>query len=124
MVAIIDNNTVGLLSLALDAATMRQQAIAQNIANANTPGYQRLGVSFEDHIGQLKQAVRQGQLPSTASLAAFQPLLHTVGLAGDAVSLENEMAALSENTQHHQALLKVLNKHMALISTAINEGKR
>jgi flagellar basal-body rod protein FlgB len=124
MVAIIDNNTVALLSLALDATTMRQQAIAQNIANVNTPGYQRVGVSFEEQLDQLKQAVRQGQAPSAASLAAFQPLLHTLGQAGDAVSLETEMAALSENTSHHQALLKVLNKQMALISTAINEGKR
>jgi flagellar basal-body rod protein FlgB len=35
-----------------------------------------------------------------------------------------EMAALSENTLHHQALLKALNKHFALIGNAINEGKR
>jgi flagellar basal-body rod protein FlgB len=38
VVSIIDSSTVGLLSLALDAAGMRQQAIAQNIANASTPG--------------------------------------------------------------------------------------
>lgn len=124
MVAIVDNNTVGLLSLALDAAAMRQQAIAQNIANANTPGYQRIGVSFEDHIDQLKQAVRQGQLPPPAGLASFQPMFQPVGSAGDGVPLEMEMAALSENTLHHQALLKALNKHMALVSLAINEGKR
>lgn len=124
MVAIVDNNTVGLLSLALDAAAMRQQAIAQNIANANTPGYQRIGVSFEDQIDQLKQAVRQGQVPSPASLASFQPVFQPVGLAGDGVPLEMEMAALSENALHHQALLKALNKQMALVSLAINEGKR
>ena len=124
MVAIVDNNTVGLLSLALDAAAMRQQAIAQNIANANTPGYQRIGVSFEDQIDQLKQAVRQGQVPSPATLASFQPVFQQVGLAGDGVPLELEMAALSENTLHHQALLKALNKQMALVSLAINEGKR
>lgn len=124
MVAIVDNNTVGLLSLALDAAAMRQQAIAQNIANANTPGYQRIGVSFEDQLDQLRQAVRQGQLPPPASLASYQPVFQPVGAAGDGVPLEMEMAALSENTLHHQALLKALNKQMALVSLAINEGKR
>lgn len=123
MVAIVDSNTVGLLSLALDAAVMRQQAIAHNIANASTPGYQRIGVSFEDHIGQLKQAVRDGKLPPP-SLASFQPLFQPLGQAGDTVSLETEMATLSENTLHHQALLKALSKHMALASIAINEGKR
>lgn len=124
MVAIVDNNTVALLSLALDATTMRQQAIAQNIANANTPGYQRIGVSFEDRIETLAQAVRQGQAPSLASLASYQPQFEPAGAAGEAVALDTEMASLSENTLRHQALLKALNKHLALIGTAINEGKR
>jgi flagellar basal-body rod protein FlgB len=35
-----------------------------------------------------------------------------------------EVAALSDNTLQQQALLKLLNKHMALLSTAVNEGKR
>jgi flagellar basal-body rod protein FlgB len=34
------------------------------------------------------------------------------------------MAQLSQTTLQHQALLKALDKHMALISMAVNEGKR
>lgn len=124
MVAIVDNNTVDLLKLALDAAGMRQQAIAQNIANANTPGYQRIGVSFERRIEDVRQAVRRGQAPSLASLAACQPAFEAVGAPGEPVALDMEVAALAENTLQHQALLKALNKHLALIGTAINEGKR
>ena len=124
MVSIIDSNTVGLLSLALDAATMRQQAIAHNLANANTPGFQRIGVSFESRVGELQQAIRQGQTPSLASLAGYRPAFEAAGAAGDPVAIDMEMAAMSENTLHHQALLKVLNKHFALIGSAINEGKR
>jgi flagellar basal-body rod protein FlgB len=124
LVPIIDSSTVGLLSLALDATGMRQQAIAQNIANANTPHYQRIGVSFESQLDGLKQAIHTGHTPSLASLADFRPSFQTAGAAGDPVALDMEMAALSENTLHQQALLKVLNKHFALISSAINEGKR
>ncbi|NRR31467.1 flagellar basal body protein [Oxalobacteraceae bacterium] len=124
MVSIIDSSTVGLLSLALDATGMRQQAIAQNIANANTPGYQRLAVSFESRMGELKTAVSQGKTPSLASLADFRPAFELAGAPGDAVPLDIEVAALSENTLHQQALLKVLNKHFALLGAAINEGKR
>lgn len=124
MVPLIDSNTVGLLSLALDATGMRQQAIAQNIANVNTPGYQRMGVSFESRLDELKQEVRQGGAPSLAGLAAYRPQFEAAGAAGEAVTLDLEMASLSENTLHHQALLKVLNKHFALIGSAINEGKR
>lgn len=124
MVSIVDNNTVGLLSLALDASAMRQQAIAHNIANANTPGYQRIGVSFESRIGALKQAVHEGRTPSLAGLGDFRPAFEVAGAPGDAVALDMEMAALSENTLHHQALLKALNKELALLGIAINEGKR
>ncbi len=124
MVSIIDNSTIGLLSLALDAAGMRQQAIAQNIANANTPGYQRLGVSFEARIADLQQALADGRTPSLGGLADYRPVFETVGAAGEALPLDMEMASLSENTLHHQVLLKALNKQFALLGTAINEGKR
>jgi flagellar basal-body rod protein FlgB len=124
MVSIIDSNTVSLLSLALDAAGMRQQAIAHNIANANTPGFQRIGVSFESRLGELQQALRQGQAPSLAGLADYRPTFAAASAAGEPVAIDMEMAALSENTLHHQALLKALNKHFALIGNAINEGKR
>lgn len=124
MTSIIDSSTVGLVSLALDAAVMRQQAIAQNIANANTPGYQRVGVSFENRLSELKNAVLQGHPLPSGGLAAYRPSLTVEDDAGEPVQLDMEVAALSDNVLHHQALLKVLNKHMALIDTAINEGKK
>lgn len=124
MLSITDNNTIGLLQLALDAAAMRQQAIAHNIANANTPGFQRVAVSFESRIEALKQAVQEGRAPSLAGLGDYRPAFETVGRPGDGVALDLEMASLSENTLRHQALLKALNKELALIGTAINEGKR
>ncbi|MTV41452.1 flagellar basal body rod protein FlgB [Duganella radicis] len=124
MTHITESGTVGLLSLALDAAAMRQQAIARNIANANTPDYQRIGVSFEDRIAALRPSLGQGPAPSLASLGDYRPVFEAVGAAGEPVGLDTEMAALSENTLHHQVLLKALNKHFALLGSAINEGKR
>jgi flagellar basal-body rod protein FlgB len=121
---ITESSTVSLLSLALDATAMRQQAIARNIANANSPDYQRVGVSFESRVAALRQSVASGQAPSLASLADARPVFETVGVAGEPVALDTEMAALSENTLHQQVLLKALNKHFALLGSAINEGKR
>jgi flagellar basal-body rod protein FlgB len=122
----IDSNTSALLSLALDAAGMRQQAIAHNIANANTPGYQRISVSFEQRLAALGDGAGHVATPSLASLADFRPSFEYAAAAeaGSGVALDQEMAQLSENTLHHQALLKALNKHLSLMSIAINEGKR
>jgi len=126
VVSIIDSNTSALLSLALDAAGMRQQAIAQNIANVNTPGYQRMSVSFEARLDALKDSAGKLQAPSLASLGDYRPTFEYApdSAEGSGVSLDQEMAQLSENTLHHQVLLKALNRQMSLIGIAINEGKR
>jgi flagellar basal-body rod protein FlgB len=123
MISPIENGTTALLSLAIDAATMRQAAIAQNIANATTPGYQPVSVSFEERMGALRAGVGQGRAPSLAELSHYRPLLESAD-AGTAVAVDAEVAKLSETVVHHQALLKALNKHFALLGMAINEGKR
>jgi flagellar basal-body rod protein FlgB len=124
--AIIDSNITSLLSLALDAAGMRQQAIAQNIANANTPGYRRIGVSFEQRFTELAQTGQGSGSPTLAELSHLHPRFEFSAAqgTGGAVSLDLEVADLSQTTVHHQALLKALNKHFALLNSAINEGKR
>jgi hypothetical protein len=48
----------GLLSQLMDATAMRQQVVTHNLANLNTPGYQRLEATFED---QFQKAVRFGR---------------------------------------------------------------
>jgi len=35
-----------------------------------------------------------------------------------------EMVKLSENTIHYQALLKALGKQLAILNTAMSEGRR
>ena len=48
----IQDTTIDLVSLALDAALMRQTAIATNIANVNTKDYQTMGVDFENQLNE------------------------------------------------------------------------
>ncbi|MGB4476084.1 MAG: flagellar basal body protein, partial [Bacillota bacterium] len=47
-----DRVTLDVLSKALQAASLRQEAIAQNLANVDTPGYKALGVSFEEQLSR------------------------------------------------------------------------
>lgn len=127
MVSIIDNNTIALLNLALDATTMRHQAIAHNIANAGTPGYRPIGVNFEAQLAQAREAAERQPDRPLASLGTFQPvfeLLPPNAFGDTAVSLDMEIAKLSENTLHHEALLKALSRQFSIIGSAINEGKR
>jgi flagellar basal-body rod protein FlgB len=117
VLSIIDSGTGALLNLALEAAAMRQQAIAHNIANANTPGYRRITVSFEDQL-----AAQAGAERGPARAPAYR--YAEGGSAGERVALDMELAQLAETSLHHQALLKALHQHFALLGLAINEGKR
>jgi flagellar basal-body rod protein FlgB len=124
VISAIDNNITALLGLALDAAGMRQQAIAHNIANVNTPGYQRASVSFEARMASVTAGLPRGAVPSLADLSSMRPTLEFADAANGAVQLDEEMTDLSETVLHQQALLKALNKQFELLGMAINEGKR
>lgn len=126
MLSLIESPASALVSLALNAATLRQQAISHNIANAGQDGFRPLAVSFEDQLAGARDALSMGRAVMPSDVANVAPALDLAspGPGGnDAVSLDMQLAQLSENALHHQALLKALNRHYALLGIAINEGK-
>lgn len=46
-------NTINLLRMGLDAATLRHKAISNNIANVNTPKFKRQIVNFEEQLAKV-----------------------------------------------------------------------
>jgi flagellar basal-body rod protein FlgB len=124
----VEGITTAALGLALDAASLRQQAIAANVANANSIGYVPLTVSFEAQLDDARRALAtQGRLDG-ASLAGVQPRLEPVAVDAAGVPpkvlVDVEMASLARNSVQYQALVKGLQRHYALLSAAIGEGKR
>jgi len=62
-------NTRQMVYKSLDASVLRGKAIAQNLANIETPGYKRKEVDFED---QLKNALK-AKLAAETTQAGHQP---------------------------------------------------
>ena len=127
MFAGIEAMTTATLSLALDAASLRQQAIASNIANADVIDYTPQEVAFETQLAQARDGLRRNGSVDAFSLADVQ--LKMTPMANPSHQqvrspLDAEVAKLAQNTLHYQALIKGLNKHFALISSAISEGKK
>ncbi|MGE4240214.1 flagellar basal body rod protein FlgB [Ramlibacter sp.] len=123
----IESITTSVLGLALDAAAMRQQAIAANIANASVPGYAPSAVSFDDQLEDARRALQGIGRLDAASLQGVQPALRTLASPNGeplAVQLDGEAAQLAQNSVHFQALLKGLAKHYALLSTAVGDGRK
>lgn len=120
--------TAAALGLALDAAALRQQAMAANIANAGSPGYRPLRVSFEAQLEGARSALESRGSLDAASLVGVRPLVETapadeIGVP-PRMTLDQEVASMSQNAVHYQALLRGLAKHYAMLSAAVSEGKR
>lgn len=112
------------LSLALDAASLRQQVIAANIANAGSVGFVPQRVSFEAQLAELARGnASQARTPLPELQVRLEPDLAGDGLPRD-VKVDTEVAALAENSLHYQALVRGLNRHLSVLSSAVSEGKR
>lgn len=118
--------TTATIGKALDACGLRHRAIADNIANVETPGFTRSEVSFESQLksvltGQGQESVmdRLDQLQPEVQLDSVSP----AGPDGNNVSVDKEMADLVKNTLEYEALVQLANLKGAMIRTAIREGK-
>lgn len=114
--------TSAIMRVALDGAALRHQAIAANIANAATPGYQPLKVSFESQLASARQRLGGGEALQTVFADLSPSVEPTDGEARPALDLQ--VADMAQNVVQYQALLKGWSKRMSILSAAINEGKR
>jgi flagellar basal-body rod protein FlgB len=107
------------LERALSGATLRQQTIANNIANANTAGFKRADVDFKS---ALNEAVGAGATGAGLEAVSFKPEVdnQTSSRAdGNNVDIDQEMANLSENTLDYQALIAVTRARVGMLQTVL-----
>jgi len=107
----------------LDAAALRQEAIASNIANAETPGYRRLDVA-PDFVAQLKARMATGgQAEGTDSLQpklAEDPHARTVRPDGNSVEIEHELLAMNRNAVEYEYLSDIVSSNIKQLKMAIS----
>jgi flagellar basal-body rod protein FlgB len=106
----------------LDASALRQEAIASNIANAETPGYRRLDVST-DFAEQLKARTRAGELNREGD--DLRPTLvqdsraRTTRPDGNSVDIEHELLAMNKNAVEYEFLTEVVSRNIKQLKMAI-----
>jgi len=105
------------LNRAIAGATTRQATLANNLANANTPGYQRQDVDFHS---ALKSAISGGpqalnNVRPSAQADPTAPLRYD----GSSVDVDKENAAMAENGLEHEALVSVSKARIDILKTAL-----
>ncbi|POZ63763.1 flagellar basal body rod protein FlgB [Chromobacterium alticapitis] len=104
------------VSMALDGLVLRQQVIAQNIANLNTPGYTPQRVDFESAL-QNPAGGGPRILPDTLAGVASGP-------GGSAAALSHQVSELADTALRYQTLIKGINKQLAIMQLVVSDGKR
>lgn len=124
----LDPITLSLVSQALDAASLRQRVIAENIANAETSGYVPQRVAFEEYLDGARSELRRGRRVQFDEMA--QPRIVSEEeksslLGGASVRIDAQVAQLARNSVQYQALTKALSGQYALLDIAMgsNGGK-
>jgi len=98
---------------ALDCLMVRAQVSAENIANANTPGYRPLKVTFED---ALKKAAGLG--PSAVASVQPEIVSTSAGRSGGDMRLDLELVDAGTTAGRYGALIELLNRQLQIQSLA------
>jgi flagellar basal-body rod protein FlgB len=110
------------LEAALHGTEVRQEVIARNLANANTPGYKRADVSFQHELAEQLQ-FNPGSIGSS-----FEPTVTVDGTSamrvdGSNVDVDKEATNLAENQLMFSALMGVVTKNLQTMSQVITGAR-
>ncbi|MGI6208637.1 MAG: flagellar basal body rod protein FlgB [Anaerolineae bacterium] len=122
---LINDRAIRTLRYALDGLSLRQQAIAQNMANLNTPGYKAARVSFEQELQRLISQAASPQLPGPdggPSPAEEAPQITvtrdestSMRLDGNNVDIDWEMAHLAETVINYNTVTELVSMKLAIL---------
>ena len=110
-----DDLSTSSLRVAVAGLAARQAAIANNIANIETPGYRARKVKFEE---ALTSAVQNGRAPQSVKPTVHDSLEPT-RLNGNNVNLDEETLSHIDTTMRYQLTIRALDGKYGLIRDAI-----
>jgi flagellar basal-body rod protein FlgB len=120
----LDTVSSSLLNKDLDGLWVRQQAISDNIANFETPGYKTKQVSFEDQL--LRQLSGEGTAGESKvdGIASVTPVVseasdETFRADGNGVDLEQQMIDMVRTSTNYSYSLRQLEDYYSRLNTAI-----
>jgi flagellar basal-body rod protein FlgB len=128
--AIMDIPIFAMLRTKMQWHQQRQQVLAQNVANADTPSYRPV-----DLVDPKFQLAAPGPAPlrlartDPGHLTGFtdagdfpnNPNQYQVRPAGNAVNLEDEMMKVAANQMDYQAATQLYTRSMGLLRTAVGK---
>ena len=135
---IFNSSNFNYLPRAMTAASIRQEVIANNVANVNTPNYRKSTVEFEELLaremygeepdGKLKMVrTHDKHLPPDplnfhAEPQIIQDNTTTMRTDDNNVDIDIEMASLAKNQLYYNAVVTRFGGYVSLLKNAITSS--
>lgn len=120
-------NYINVLDRAADASWTRNTVIANNIANADTPGYKRKDVQFEAYLtsaiaggDNLDQDIQNLDLSALNANTYIDESTLSYRIDRNNVDINTESAYLAQNQIRYYTLLDSMSQEFSRLSSAIN----
>lgn len=113
------NNIFDIIEAGMKSESFRQKAIANNVANLQTPGYRRIDVRFQELLADALDSSGSVDVRDI-EMQFYQPKNTSVNSNGNDVSLEVEVGEMIKNTLRSKAYIRILKKKYQQIELAMN----
>ncbi len=122
---------VNVLQKTADAAWARNDVLANNIANVNTPGYKRKDINFES---QLRRALHESRYESVddkvahVNTTALKPRVYTDAanfsyrVDGNNVDIDTEGVELASNQLKYDGLMTSVNHEFQMLQSVMKSS--
>ena len=111
------DNTQLALQRAISGAAMRQEVLANNLANAETPGFRRSDVDFQSTLAQAMKSGDAEVIEGTTFAA--QQETQVMRADGNGVDIDVEAATMAKNALAYDALISVAKARVMIFKTAM-----
>lgn len=121
---------INVLDKAADASWIRNEAISNNLANANTPGYKRQDVNFETQLAKALHCSRYTSMDAKVSHLKMSRLIPVVykdysgfsyRIDGNNVDPDTEGVYLAKNQIVYQGLEGAINQEFKNLMTVLKK---
>lgn len=107
------------LERTIQGASMRNEALAANLANANTPGYRRVDVDFRGALARAMGADRPADAMHRVAFAAETDGTGATRADGSTVDVDAESAKLAANGLDHQTAVQIAGARIQILRSAM-----
>ena len=129
----LESPVLSVLEKGLDASSLRQKVIANNIANVDTPGFKRSDVDFQavlgtalgEQVGALPLKMTSPQhiagINNGEAQAVVTDNATTLRNDGNNVDIDREMANVAENGLYYNSVTRSISSQLGLLRMVIQE---